>query len=122
MMNKLRWNDPDFKYGDEYIYDVETDSEYSESGSDSGSDTSERSDWEEAWDVAIFTLREDTGHDDLSIPLGTDWSDIVASYLMGDMSREEIWDIIDGEAEDSRRWERGQESWSSAVNELNSRE
>ena len=29
MMNKIRWNDKDYEYGDEFVYELETDSNYS---------------------------------------------------------------------------------------------
>lgn len=122
MMNKLRWNDPFFEYGDEDLYEVDSESEYSDSGSEGSEGSEESSDWQEAWDEVVSTLQEDTGHDDLSIPLGEDWADIITRYLHGGVSRSDVWDIVDGESEDSEAWEAGEIAWDSAVREMSRRE
>ena len=35
MMHKIRYDDPDYEYGDECLYDIDTDSEYSDDSNDS---------------------------------------------------------------------------------------
>lgn len=122
MMNKLRWDDPCYEYGDEDLYDVDTEDSGSEYSGDSGSDGSESSlTWQEAWDDMVETLRVDTGEQDLSIPLGDNWEDIITSYLHGGMESDEVWRMID-ERSDDEAWDNGQTAWDQAIQGLNRRE
>lgn len=123
MMNKLRWRDPYYMYGDENLYDIETDSDYSESESDSGSESGSESEsgsdsgselgdsWSSAWDDVVATLQADSGHEDLSVVFGERWEDTITSYLNGDMDMNEVFDKID---ERDPSWSDAQDAWDSA--------
>ena len=131
MMNKLRWGDPSYEYGDEHIFDVETDSSSgSDYTTDSSSDAqSNAAEWEEAWDEAVEAICEhlECNSQDLDEELGEGWETMLVSFLDGDISMEDVWDWI-GEREEMARQRSeivdrvrvGQERvWGSVVERLN---
>ena len=132
-MHKLRWGDPKYRYGDENIYDVDTDSDYS----DSSSEHSGATEWEEAWDEAITTITEEMGceEEELDDVLGSGWWEMLMMYLNEEIEKEELWDWIDKakngsshedlravidrlRSTDEEMWERAQAVWDEAVQNL----
>ena len=125
MMNKLRWDDPDYRYGDENIYEVETESDYTDDGLRYW--IGRNSEWGDAWDEVVDILIQDTGHEDLSVPLGENWTIIVSTYLNGSIDQDGVWDRVDAgrnlrelidSIRDDQAWSRGGDAWEEAVRNI----
>ena len=62
-MNKIRWNDKDYEYGDEFVYELETDSNYSSDYDDDYDSDGEEESIERARDFQYNWTTFEVGED-----------------------------------------------------------